>query len=165
MTPDHIPSRIHRWTPACTVLTGGLAVGVLDILAARGMSLLRGGPGFERILQGIASGLLGSAAREGGWATAALGLALHFLIATLVVLAYHLASRRAPVLARRPWLFGPPYGALVYFMMYLVVLPLSASGGGGLLPPARLLPGLGIHLLFVGLPAALAVHAGAGRPA
>jgi hypothetical protein len=61
------------------ILTAGLVVGVVDISSAfviwwqRGVALRRG-------LQGIAAGLLGTKAFEGGLPTAALGLALHFFV-------------------------------------------------------------------------------------
>ena len=59
---------------------GGLIGGILDISDALIFSGLRGVPP-ERLLQGIARGLLGARAMQGGWAAAILGLALHFLIA------------------------------------------------------------------------------------
>ena len=146
-----------------TIAIGAVVVGALDLAGARLVSALRGGPGVGRILKSIAAGLLGPEARSGGTGTALLGLALHLCIAGCVVTAYLLASGRWPDLARRPLLWGPPYGALVYFVMYLVVLPLSPGGGGGWLPPERMLPVLLVHLLLVGTPAALIVR-GAARP-
>ncbi len=66
---------------------------------------------------------------------------------------YFLASRRLPSLTRHPLLLGPLYGVLVWVVMNYVVIPLSAVS----MPPltvARLLNGLGIHALGVGLPSA-----------
>ncbi len=143
---------------------GTLAVGMLDILDAFIFFGLKGAtPG--RILQSIAAGVLGrDAAIAGGYATAALGLGLHFFIAFCVVLAYLLASRRLPALGRSPFLFGPLYGLLVFIVMQQVVLPLSKVAGKGLagMPTASLVNGIVIHLVGVGLPAALAARA-AGR--
>lgn len=103
------------------------------------------------------------AAVAGGYATAALGLVLHFFIAFCVVLAYLLASRRLPALARSPFLYGPLYGLLVFLVMQQVVLPLSQVAGKGLagMPTASLVNGIVIHLVGVGLPAALAARAAA----
>ena len=59
---------------------GGVTTGVLDISAAFVDSGLNGrSPMF--VLQSIASGLLGPESYKGGLKSAALGLALHFLIA------------------------------------------------------------------------------------
>ena len=56
------------------ILWGGLAAGVLDITAAL---VVYGAFGLrpQRLLQGIAAGLLGPKSFDGGIATAALGLA------------------------------------------------------------------------------------------
>ena len=138
------------------VVAGGAAAGVLDILAAFSVYGLRG-VGPVRILQSISSGLLGVEAFRGGGPTAALGLALHFFIATVAAAVYTLGSRLLPPLARRPLMFGPLYGVAVYLVMTFVVLPLSA------LPRRPFSPGLAaillvVHMVCVGLPIALAVH-------
>ena len=114
-----------------------------------------------RILQAIAAGLIGrDAAVAGGLRTAALGLVLHFFIAFMVVLTYHLASRRIRVLTKHPAICGIVYGLVVYAVMNYVVLPLSAAPPRTLVPPAAvLINGLLIHVLGVGLPAALSVSA------
>ena len=75
-----------------TIAYGGLAVGVLDITDAILFWWLRNGVSPTRILQSVASGLLGAAAFEGGTKTALLGLLLHFLIAFIVVVVYYGAS-------------------------------------------------------------------------
>ena len=142
--------------PAALAL-GTLAVGTLDGLDALVFFGLRGVPPV-RVLQSIASGLLGPAAFQGGGATAALGVLLHFLIAAGVVSTYVLASRRLPALAGRPWLLGPLYGLAVFAVMYGGVLPLSAASAR--LPAGVvLLNALLIHALGVGLPSALAAWA------
>ena len=153
MTSDIRPSG-KRLTPAQAILFGTLTVGVLDILDAFIFFGLRGVAPI-RILQSIASGLLGREAYSGGLTTAALGTLLHFFIAFVVVVTYYLASRRLPFLTRRPWLFGPLYGLLVYAVMNLVVLPLSAAVTGPPPAGAALVNGLLIHAFGVGLPSAL----------
>jgi hypothetical protein len=138
------------------ILLGGLTVGALDILDAFVFFGLRG-VAPERILHSVAAGLLGrEAAVAGGLPTALLGLVLHFTIATGVVATYYLVSRLLPFLVRYPLICGLVYGVVVFYVMQLVVLPLSAtSGKGGLPTGAPLLNGLLIHALGVGLPAAL----------
>ena len=140
------------------LLFGTLAVGVLDILDAIVFFGLRGAQPI-RILQSIAAGLLGRTAFAGGWRTAALGLALHFFIAFVVVLVFMLASRRLRVLTRHAVVAGLAYGVAVYLTMQLVVVPASAAGGGGLPAWPVALNGVLIHLFGVGLPAALAARA------
>lgn len=145
------------WTPGRTILLGALVVGTLDILDA---IIFFGVRGVEaaRILQAIAAGLLGrEAAVAGGTATALLGLLLHFVIATGVVITYYAVSRWLPLLLNRPIVSGLLYGVVVFFVMQLVVLPLSATAGSGKLLPSGvvLINGLLIHALGVGLPAAL----------
>ncbi|MGZ5441317.1 MAG: hypothetical protein ACXW5U_05680 [Thermoanaerobaculia bacterium] len=81
-----------------------------------------------RVVQGVATGLLGRSSFQGGIGTALLGLALHFLIATVVVCVYHVASRIIALLRRAPIAMGVFYGLLVYAFMNWVVLPLSAAG-------------------------------------
>lgn len=147
-----------RWSTVRTIGTGALLVGTIDLLDALVFFGVRGVPSLA-ILQSIASGLLGAAAYQGGAASAALGLALHFLIAGMVVLVYHVAARRLPALRRTPWLWGPLYGLAVYVVMNEVVLPLSAAATGPR-PFPVLMNGLLIHALGVGLPSALVVAAG-----
>lgn len=139
------------------ILVGGLIAGALDITAAIVTNGWRGVPPV-RVLQSVASGLLGSPAFQGGNATAALGLLLHFLIALAAAAVYVAASRRLPALVRWPLLWGPLYGVAVYFFMSLVVVPLSAAPFRIRLDPPDLATGLIVHMLCVGLPIALAAR-------
>jgi hypothetical protein len=72
------------------------------------------------------------------------------------------ASRAVPALARRPLLFGPLYGIAAFFVMNLVVIPLSAIGTVIIRWPAAT-NGLLIHALLVGPPAALAAAKACAR--
>jgi hypothetical protein len=143
-------------TPLGTVrgiVYGGLAVGILDALAATIATLLQGGNAM-RVWQGVASGFLRKAAYEGGIPTMLFGLLIHFFIAFTVVTVYHLASKRLPTLWRQPLLWGPIYGVLVYFFMQRVVLDVVFPDR----PPlalAQYARGILIHVIAVGLPAAL----------
>lgn len=134
---------------------GTLIVAVLDITDAFVFFAFRGVPP-RAILQSIASGVLGREAYRGGWATAALGLGLHVVVAVIVVGIFLAAARRWRALATQPFLWGPLYGLVVYLTMTRVVMPLSAFAGGGRGPDAAgILNGVAIHLLGVGLPCAL----------
>jgi hypothetical protein len=135
------------------ILWGGFICGVLDITAAL---VVYGHFGLKPIplLQGIAAGLLGAKAREGGLATASLGLLLHFFIAFSAATVYVAVSRWVGFLVRQAVLFGVLYAVAVYFFMNNIVKPLSA---------ARTYPfsfkmmviGIVIHIFCVGLPIAL----------
>jgi uncharacterized membrane protein YagU involved in acid resistance len=138
------------------ILLGGLGAGILDITYAIVVSRLLRGTDAVTVLQSVATGLLGESAYEGGAATAALGLFLHFVIAFSAAAVYVLASRRLPTLVRRPWLWGALYGMAFYLFMNFVVLPLSAFPHKLSFPPLVLARGLAGHIVCVGLPIALA---------
>jgi len=128
------------------VVLGGLAAGVGDTLLA--LVLFRVSP--VRIYQSVAAGLLGRDSFQGGLATAALGMFLHFFIATTAALVYVAASTRLRPLLKQPVPCGLAFGVAVYFFMNFVVVPLSRARPGGFSWP--LLIG---HALLVGLPIAL----------
>lgn len=140
-----------------SILLGGLAVGVLDILDAITFSAIRSGTPPARVLQSVAAGLLGREAAFGGGAkTAVLGLALHFLNATLFATGFYLLSRFFPVLTRHAIVSGLLYGVAAYLLMTYIVIPYSALG-----PRTRPIPwvvqvnGYVGHAILVGLPIAL----------
>jgi hypothetical protein len=135
------------------LIVGTLAIGTLDIADAFIFFGLRG-VGPVRILQSIAAGLLGRDAFTGGAGTAILGACLHFFIAFCIAATYLFASRRLAFLREHPLVCGPVYGIAVYLVMNLVVLPLSAAGGG--FPSGAVLAnGVLIHIFGVGLPASI----------
>ena len=137
------------------IVWGGLLAGVGDITFAFVVSGLRG-VGPVRVLQSVASGLLGEAAKDGGLATAALGALLHFLIAFIWATVFWLLSRRLRVLVQHPVVCGLLYGVAVYFFMYFVVLPLSAIYFKPSHELSAILLNSAGHALLVGLPIALA---------
>jgi hypothetical protein len=135
------------------VLLGGVAVGTLDLLFATSFWAARGIDPI-RIPQSIAAGLLGREAYAGGANTAWLGAALHYWIATGMVLAFFLVSRWWPALIRRPLAFGAAYGVFLYGFMQYVVLPLSAAQPGH--PDAVWISAsIVAHAILVGIPCAL----------
>jgi hypothetical protein len=135
------------------ILYGTLVVGTLDALDAIVFFGMRGvSPG--RIFQAIASGLLGHSAFEGGAATTGLGVGLHYFIAFGIVGVYSVARDWIPTLHRKPVPCGMLYGILVYGVMNLIVVPLSAVARGPMSAPV-VLNGVLIHIVGVGLPSAL----------
>jgi hypothetical protein len=135
------------------VLCGGMLCGVLDALAATVSFRMRGVPA-HRVWQNVASGLLGASAFQRGRKTAALGLALHFVIALGAACVFCVGSMFLPILLRSPVVAGAVFGIAVFLVMNLVVLPLSAMPKR---PLSAALVGtqLFIHILFVGLPISL----------
>lgn len=146
------PSR--RLRPATLVVAAGLTAGTLDIVFAWLFWALKAGVPARRILQSVASGLLGRASFEGGWGTAALGLLLHFGIAVTMAAAWYVVARRVAALRRRPAAWGAAYGLLLYGIMNLMVVPLSRASPGSKQP---LWVGLSIlvHMLLIGVPIAI----------
>jgi uncharacterized membrane protein YagU involved in acid resistance len=141
-----------------TIGWAGLLAGSLDITAALVES------GLERrtplhLFQVIAGGLLGRSAFRGGVATAALGVSLHFLIATTASGVFYLASRKLKFLVKHPIPSGLLYGVLVYIFMYCIVLPMSAYHTAiALLPTAKLIRDVAVHMFLVGLPISMVVR-------
>jgi len=132
------------------VLGGGLAAGTLDILNAIVFWRLYNGADAAVILQSIAAGIQGKAAFAGGAASAALGLALHFLIMCAMAAVYWVACRRWPGMIARPVPAGVAYGLLTWIAMNYVIVPSSRA-----LPPGFIVSwfvdGLLAHVLLVGL--------------
>ena len=143
-----------RFSLIQAIAIGTLVVGTVDAIDALVFFGLRGAAPM-RIFQGIAAGAIGrDAARAGGWTTGALGIVCHYTVAFGIAALYLLAARAMPALRRRPIVFGILYGIVVYFVMNLVVIRLSAIG------PQRFttgpfVNGILIHAFGIGLPTAL----------
>ncbi len=138
------------------VLWAGFACGVMDITAA---FIVYGYFGAKplRLLQGIASGLLGPRAFDGGFPTALLGLLCHFAIAFGAAAVYYFASRGLRLLIEHAVISGVLYGVAVYFFMQRIVLPLSAAAKRPFSFKMMII-GVVIHIFCVGLPISLSVH-------
>jgi hypothetical protein len=136
-----------------TITLSAVLAGALDISATGLVRRIEGVP-FRRLLQFVASGMMGTAAFEGGANTAAIGLALHFLIAAIWAALYFSAANSWPVLMREPVLCGVLYGCTVHLVMSRVVVPLSRAAKRPFSWKGWL-PQLVIHIVCVGLPIAL----------
>jgi uncharacterized membrane protein YagU involved in acid resistance len=155
--PLSVPSPITTRRPSAflTIFSAGIAAGILDITAAF-VSWAPRGIRPVQILRGIASGLLGPKSFYGGWQTALLGVALHFLIAFSAAGVFYGASRKLIFLRRRPILSGVLYGIVVYLFMYWVVMPLSAYHKPPFSISATIIA-IVTHIVCVGLPISLVV--------
>ena len=140
------------------IFWGGLIAGTLDITGACVAAWLRSSVPPVRVFQSIASGLLGPAAYAGGAKTAALGLALHFFIATIWTVVFYFASRKLRYLIEQPVVWGLVYGVVVYAFMNFVVLPLSRFPQARTSTLSSRLIGLLIIMFCIGLPIALIVR-------
>ncbi len=128
-----------------------------DIVYAFVMSA-QSGVSPTRVLQSVASGLLGNRAFEGGLPAAALGLLAHYGILFAAAALYLAASWRLPWLRERAVLCGLVFGVGVYLFMNFVVVPVSAVPFEFKYTPARLAQGFVSHAILVGLPIALAIR-------
>lgn len=150
---DNAPARPSAFG---TIVYGGLAVGVLDFLDATIFFGLWYGVKPIRVWWSVAMGLIGrERAINGGIKTALLGVFLHFVIAFLIATVFYVASLALPTLIRHPVFWGLIYGVAAYFVMNLVVVPLSAAPPRGPAPWPSFLNGVIGHALLVGLPIAL----------
>jgi len=147
---------MSQGSSALGILWGGLIAGAMDITAAILTYKVRNNVPPIRILQSVASGLLGKDAFLGGARTAALGLFLHFVIAFGATTVFYLASRKMPWLIQNAVVAGILYGIVVHQFMQQVVLPLSAFHKAPFNFTALAI-GLVTHIVCVGLPIALAV--------
>lgn len=110
------------------VLLAGLTAGTLE-LAFSSFYWIFHDVSPSRILQVIAGWILGrETALAGGWASVLVGAALHYALMTAMAAGYALAAHRLPALLRQPLRYGALYGACMYVLMFVVLVPmLSAS--------------------------------------
>jgi hypothetical protein len=148
------------------ILYAGALVGVLDITAACIQVYIASGMMPIRLLQGVAGGLLGRGSYNGGFATAALGLVMHFTMALTVTTIFYALSRRFPLPKNLLGVVavGLLYGAAVFAVNNFATAPfLSWVRGLYLHTPILFKPPMGwsqlvIHLFCVGLPIALVMR-------
>jgi uncharacterized membrane protein YagU involved in acid resistance len=146
-------SRWARW-----LIAGWLIAATCDISYATGFSYLYRKTPPSRILQSVASGLLGTDAYQGGAATAALGLGLHYLNALLITCIFFAIASQMPALVKRPILTGLVFGVGIYVVMNYVVIPLSRIGPRPTPPAPIWVSGLIVHMCFIGVPIVLAAR-------
>jgi len=141
---------------AVPILTGGILAGAIDLTFAFTYHGLHGIPPI-RILQSIASGLLGMAALEQAFPAALVGFVAHFVILIVAAAMYYAASRRLRVLTQHAYLFGMAFGVAIYGTMNFIVLPLSAAPHFKS-SVAQIASDFAVHVLLLGPAIALAVR-------
>jgi hypothetical protein len=148
------------------ILYAGAIVGVLDITAACINARVVAGFTPARVLKGVAGGLLGRSALEGGFATATLGLVMHFMMALTVATIFYALSRRFSLPKKLSGVVavGVLYGAAVFAVNNFATAPfMSWVRSLYLHTPILFKPPMGwsqlvIHLFCVGLPIALVMR-------
>lgn len=145
------------------VLAGGLVAGALDLSFAFVFYGLQGATA-QRILQFIASGVLGGSSFQMGRGSAALGAFFHFFISVCAAGIYYLASLRFPFLTRRVIVAGATFGILMFLAMHFVVVPLSAVKSGPV-KVGSVIGELCSHMFLFGMPIAYAAARAARRRA
>jgi hypothetical protein len=149
-----------------SILAGGLIAGAVDIGAAS--LIFMANP--LRVLRSVASGLIGrEAAHDGGLTASLIGAVCQEAISLIFAAFYVLVGLRlAPVLLRRPWLFGALYGVGVYVVMNYIVAPLSMAHAHAPGTPdgiAKNMAAMILYGLIIAFFASRTEHASAVRPA
>jgi hypothetical protein len=149
-SPSNYRSRAFRY-----VLLGGFLAGLADTIYPTVKTLMAGKPWFSP-WKGVASGLLGKAAGDGGMEMVALGLALHYFICISAAALLYLLVSRVKFVPRQWIVLGVLYGIAFLLTMNYVILPLSAIGHG-IYPLEQLHIHAFWHIVLVGLPTAFFV--------
>jgi hypothetical protein len=119
-----------RASPALRyILLGGFFAGLADWIYPTVKTVMAGKP-WTQPWKGVAFGLLGQAAKDGGAEIVALGMALHFFIAIAGAAIFFFVVRQLKWLPRNWLLLAVIYGIGILLVMNYVILPLSAIGRG-----------------------------------
>jgi hypothetical protein len=137
------------------ILLGGFFAGLADFIYPTVRTVMAGGS-WMRPWKGVAGGLLGPAARDGGLGTVVLGAALHFFICFGAAAILYFVVSRLKFLPRQWIVLGILHGIAVLLTMNYVILPLSAIGRG-IYPLEQLHVHAFWHIVLVGLPTAFFV--------
>jgi uncharacterized membrane protein YagU involved in acid resistance len=100
-----------------------IAAGIPDVFAAAALSRAPTG----RVLQMIASGVLGEASYTRGAFSMALGLGLQIAMSFVIALIYNIAFARQEGIRQNPLLCAALYGVVIFIVMNFVVVPLSRA--------------------------------------
>ena len=137
------------------ILLGGLCAGLAAFIYPTVTTVMNGGS-WMRPWKGVASGLLGQRARDGGIEMVVLGAALHWFICLSAAALLYLIVSRVRWLPRQWIVLGILHGIAVLLAMNYVILPLSAIGRG-IYPVEQLHIHAFWHIVLVGMPTAFFV--------
>jgi hypothetical protein len=152
-------SRAEQWKLLLAAsLAAGTIAAVVELVPVLTVQSLLLGVSPTRVFQAVASGLVGSEAYAGGLPCLLLGIALHWLISIGAALIFAWAAVRWSDLSMHPVLGGLSYGVIVFAVMTAIVVPLSAAAFKPNTDPVLTLVSLTVHMLFFGLPIAIATR-------
>lgn len=154
-TAATVTSSNYRITPLRGILLGGFLAGLADTIYPT-VKTVMAGKAWWTPWKGVASGLLGQTARDGGMEMVALGLALHYFICISAAALLYFIVSRVKWLPRQWIALGCLHGIAVLLTMNYVILPLSAIGRG-IYPLEQLHIHAFWHIVLVGLPTAFFV--------
>jgi hypothetical protein len=140
-----------------TMLGAGLLVGTLDISAATISYVSATGDSPANLLRYVASGAFGAAAFDGSLSMAIWGLVFHYCIAHAFTVLFFFAYPSLRSFSPNKIVTGLGYGIFVWLVMNLLVLPMTKVT----MPPFtpwRVIKGMLILMLMIGLPLSLVVH-------
>ena len=137
------------------VLLGGFLASLADFIYPTVRAVLAGNPWFKP-WKGVASGLLGQAARDGGLEMAILGAALHFFICISAAFILYFVVSRVKFLPRHWVPLAIIHGLAVLLAMNYVIVPLSQIGVV-IYPLNHLHISAFWHIVLVGIPTAFFV--------
>ena len=106
-----------------SALLASVAAGIPDVFAAALLS--RSSPG--KILQTIASGVLGEASYMGGGTSIAFGLGLQIAMSFVIAIVYNMAFLQVESVRNYPFTAAALYGVVIFVVMNFVVVPLSRA--------------------------------------
>jgi hypothetical protein len=138
-------------SPWRLVLLGGFLGGLADFIYPTVKTVMAGGP-WTQPWKGVAGGLIGQAARDGGMEVVLLGVSLHFFICIAAAAILFLVVRQLKWLPRNWLLLAVIHGVAVLLTMNYVILPLSKIGRG-IYPLETLHVHAFWHIVLVGLAA------------
>ncbi len=154
MTESPTPATPPTSTARAILLTG-LVAGLCDGTAAVVNYAAHGGTEPVKIAYYIASALFGrDTAYAGGWPMAVCGILMHFAIAMSWTALFYVVYPRVRKYAGNVVVTAVVYGAFVWVMMNLVLVPLTRTPKGPF-NPGRAAIEMGILMLCIGLPVSL----------
>ena len=134
------------------IVITGLLAGTLDILAAVIRYTIRTGKSPVRLLEFIASAVFGrEEAFSGNAMMGVWGLTFHYLIAFTWTIIFFLAYSRTRLLRGNKFITAIAYGAVIWLVMNLIVLPISRVPAAPFNLQQAIIGAL-ILMAFVGLP-------------
>jgi hypothetical protein len=144
---------IHGLTKASIVAGLGGAVAMLIVILPLHLWVHHVEP--IKVLQSIASGMLGKKAYAGGLYTAILGVVLHCSFSVALALLYILLTTLSPTRQTFTWIKAFIFGTLAFMVMTFGIMPSSAIGGRPPISVPFVAFSLAVHIMSFALPISL----------